>query len=462
MTVRQTPPAGNPVSSGSSSSSTSSPPTEVPATDGRRKKRYAPKVRTGCITCKKRRVKCDETKPACIKCTSLGYRCDGYVPLKTWLFEPGSKNTKASTEKSDAVIKKEEEAKQLALTRVTKSPSEFTFTADEFRSMQFYLRRTGPMVAKYDMSRFQFWTVILPQAAHRYDSIKHALIATSLQDELITAPIPIGNIEQRIDYHYQQSLEKLLAKMKVSTEPPILNVLLNSMCMFYLSSLRGEAEIVQRHLDAARKIIDEWKAKGEPLPPSSLYIMNAIDEILLESRVYAQCTADLDVETERARFEGEYWESTPASTPFECQEDAQHALFACLMNCCKSTGQWSKALVRSNVVLDVWANDYRASFLPDKPADGDDDLTRVWGVAREVIRLVDAGSAIDPNERIDNVLEAMNKLPQEQLRSIQYQKPLTSVIGLLKQRAQKRQHRIEVAQLEQAMGKLSLVEVPYD
>ncbi|KAK3353156.1 hypothetical protein B0T25DRAFT_518283 [Lasiosphaeria hispida] len=37
-----------------------------------------PKVRTGCITCKIRRVKCGEEKPSCVRCTSTGRTCDGY------------------------------------------------------------------------------------------------------------------------------------------------------------------------------------------------------------------------------------------------------------------------------------------------------------------------------------------------------------------------------------------------
>ncbi|KAE8154590.1 hypothetical protein BDV25DRAFT_135759 [Aspergillus avenaceus] len=37
-------------------------------------------VRTGCYTCKIRRVKCDEAQPACAKCTSTGRKCDGYPP----------------------------------------------------------------------------------------------------------------------------------------------------------------------------------------------------------------------------------------------------------------------------------------------------------------------------------------------------------------------------------------------
>ncbi|KAI0878635.1 hypothetical protein GGS24DRAFT_442477 [Hypoxylon argillaceum] len=36
------------------------------------------KVRTGCVTCKVRKVKCDEGKPSCRRCTSTGRKCDGY------------------------------------------------------------------------------------------------------------------------------------------------------------------------------------------------------------------------------------------------------------------------------------------------------------------------------------------------------------------------------------------------
>ncbi|KAK5115946.1 hypothetical protein LTR62_000402 [Meristemomyces frigidus] len=42
-------------------------------------RRYAPKTRTGCTTCKIRRVKCDELKPSCERCTSTGRKCDGYA-----------------------------------------------------------------------------------------------------------------------------------------------------------------------------------------------------------------------------------------------------------------------------------------------------------------------------------------------------------------------------------------------
>ncbi|KAI3339754.1 hypothetical protein F4824DRAFT_507994 [Ustulina deusta] len=36
------------------------------------------KARTGCLTCKRRRVKCDEAKPTCARCAKSGHGCAGY------------------------------------------------------------------------------------------------------------------------------------------------------------------------------------------------------------------------------------------------------------------------------------------------------------------------------------------------------------------------------------------------
>ncbi|KAI1375096.1 hypothetical protein F4677DRAFT_455041 [Hypoxylon crocopeplum] len=47
-----------------------------------RKRASRPKVRTGCISCKKRHVKCDEGKPSCAECERLGLMCEGYAPPK--------------------------------------------------------------------------------------------------------------------------------------------------------------------------------------------------------------------------------------------------------------------------------------------------------------------------------------------------------------------------------------------
>ncbi|KAJ4164860.1 hypothetical protein LMH87_006515 [Akanthomyces muscarius] len=46
----------------------------------KRQKRFAAKVKTGCMTCRRRRIKCDEGKPSCKKCSSSGRDCE-YPPI---------------------------------------------------------------------------------------------------------------------------------------------------------------------------------------------------------------------------------------------------------------------------------------------------------------------------------------------------------------------------------------------
>jgi len=55
-------------------------PTLLPRVSGgaEKSKHKFSKSRNGCITCKSRRVKCDETKPACNQCARRRIECGGY------------------------------------------------------------------------------------------------------------------------------------------------------------------------------------------------------------------------------------------------------------------------------------------------------------------------------------------------------------------------------------------------
>lgn len=51
-------------------------PRQAKATKGRSK--------TGCITCRRRKKKCDETKPACLNCEKNAVVCEGYPVKEVW------------------------------------------------------------------------------------------------------------------------------------------------------------------------------------------------------------------------------------------------------------------------------------------------------------------------------------------------------------------------------------------
>ncbi|KAL2816752.1 hypothetical protein BJX63DRAFT_135343 [Aspergillus granulosus] len=52
-------------------------PQPISSTTTKRRKQTT-RVRSGCRTCKIRRIKCDELRPSCAKCVSSGRACDGY------------------------------------------------------------------------------------------------------------------------------------------------------------------------------------------------------------------------------------------------------------------------------------------------------------------------------------------------------------------------------------------------
>ncbi|KAJ2904843.1 hypothetical protein MKZ38_007035 [Zalerion maritima] len=56
----------------------SSPNSDLGRTKGKRKSK--PKVKTGCLNCKQRRIKCDEGRPHCNNCVKSKRECAGYPP----------------------------------------------------------------------------------------------------------------------------------------------------------------------------------------------------------------------------------------------------------------------------------------------------------------------------------------------------------------------------------------------
>ncbi|THC99325.1 hypothetical protein EYZ11_001231 [Aspergillus tanneri] len=51
---------------------------QVQVTTKRSRRAGAKWTRSGCLTCKRRRKRCDETKPSCSNCVRLGMACEGY------------------------------------------------------------------------------------------------------------------------------------------------------------------------------------------------------------------------------------------------------------------------------------------------------------------------------------------------------------------------------------------------
>ncbi|KAN0098222.1 trimeric LpxA-like protein [Hyaloscypha variabilis] len=49
-----------------------------------RKRQFSNRTKTGCMTCRRRKKKCDETRPGCDNCLRGGFICTGYQPRSWW------------------------------------------------------------------------------------------------------------------------------------------------------------------------------------------------------------------------------------------------------------------------------------------------------------------------------------------------------------------------------------------
>ncbi|KAL6887024.1 hypothetical protein GGI43DRAFT_431636 [Trichoderma evansii] len=105
------------------------------------------KVKTGCRTCKARKIKCDEAKPNCRRCASTGRTCSGY-------------DDSASS------------------TLTWYRPRQLTaHDEQEGRAFQFFSRVVGPALSG-TMDGY-FWTHLVLQFSHFTPAVRHAVVAIS-------------------------------------------------------------------------------------------------------------------------------------------------------------------------------------------------------------------------------------------------------------------------------------------
>ena len=123
-----------------------------------REKRKTPKTRTGCRTCKARRIKCDEGKPHCLRCMKLGIECEGYkIAMKVSQWQTAALKTL-----------------QPAPSRQPHIGPSFQ-TGEEYRYFEIFKTDSIPLLGGVFSSHL--WERIIPQASENERYVLDAVIA---------------------------------------------------------------------------------------------------------------------------------------------------------------------------------------------------------------------------------------------------------------------------------------------
>ncbi|KAI0893801.1 hypothetical protein F4806DRAFT_474461, partial [Annulohypoxylon nitens] len=171
------------------------------------------KVRTGCLTCKARKVKCDEAKPHCNRCINTGRACDGYVSKPT----PG------------------------LLFHRPRQLFQSIDSASEGRALQFFCEKTAQFLS--GATDPYFWTHLVMQFSNFEPAVRHSVVAISslyeqFQDEF-ASPSDVQLRDNSLALqHYNAAIRELKT---TDNQPLVLLVCILFICIEFLQSNKEAA-----------------------------------------------------------------------------------------------------------------------------------------------------------------------------------------------------------------------------
>ncbi len=229
------------------------------------------KSRTGCKTCKIRRIKCDETQPACQRCSKSGWKCDGVLST--------TRPAKTSVDFNTVVSSR--------MPCFVKSVSTSIGDPEEQRAFCFFRETTAPMLSTFTAFTDYFWKTTIPQVSHSEAVIWHMLVAIgSRQEQVSSAPYRPGDVDHLYMKHYSQAL-RIATQSK--REQAVEVVLMACMMFIVWENVQDIATFTSGglfHLISGLNILREWRrCCGTDVRPRSGIIRTVIEPMFAQLEI---------------------------------------------------------------------------------------------------------------------------------------------------------------------------------
>ncbi|KAL2883770.1 hypothetical protein SGCOL_000918 [Colletotrichum sp. CLE4] len=210
-----------------------------------------PKVRTGCVTCKRRRIKCDETKPSCQNCLKRRVECEGYkAKSPNASSSPGatSKQLIATTTSGSSPFSTEPSYQSLVFTtQLQKDHFDqwLSFAADTLVFPSQLITETIPQIARSDLA--------VRNAAF---AIGAAALGSGTREERLTGKGPY--FADALEY-YNRALQ--LTVKSPPTEETFPSVLMTCLLFVMFEALHGDRRSALTHLNHGYNILDQYERR---------------------------------------------------------------------------------------------------------------------------------------------------------------------------------------------------------
>ncbi|KAF2828604.1 hypothetical protein CC86DRAFT_437976 [Ophiobolus disseminans] len=219
-------------------------------------KQHKLRVKTGCETCRTRKVKCDETKPSCLRCVKTGRTCDGYNhvvrPKKAGYLA-------AASYRNSAFLVVPQRPVQHA---ISKNPSRnLSQNPKENRSFEYFQLHTLPMWTEFFAS--ELWSQTILQLSHTQPAIKHGILALSTMHERYESITPIftSSSSDFAFVQYTQAVKHSNALLRAHQDGKVSLEMVLIACIIFTcyENLAGNYHAAAMHLKNGLRILEQNK-----------------------------------------------------------------------------------------------------------------------------------------------------------------------------------------------------------
>ncbi|KAF2268530.1 hypothetical protein CC78DRAFT_373260 [Lojkania enalia] len=208
--------------------------------------------KTGCTTCRKRKKKCDETRPFCLSCQKNNIHCEGYKPVEIW---------KSGKERAA-------EARRISMDMKFELPPLMEGVENDIDRilLQHFISRASCVLTLHGSQSTNPFTRILLPMALKHEGLMHSVLCLSASH--LCSLSPSQDYQDRQTFHRGKALHLLnqdLARQKAgergtmvyedSNVAQILLHLLHSICD---GNTSGE---YRYHMNAAKQIAMTQRSK---------------------------------------------------------------------------------------------------------------------------------------------------------------------------------------------------------
>lgn len=275
-----------------------------PEPEHTRQKRWAPKSRSGCMTCKKRRIKCDEARPSCSRCTLSNRVCEYQTPPTSI---PSSDSENTGCDQLETAVSSPELTRQRSSSEdsIEHLPPVFFVNASPYKSQTEHQtfshwlgRAESCSVITRNFGSFNILGVELPKLAYNHKSVRHGLLAAAS----VTASLERFSLNDDNDKkatitalkHSSLAIHSLLTE---NAETEVMVVV--AFVFWFMEAWVGSWNRAVMHLASAARMSKEGAAKGQVSEAVAWYVSVCDDAVppALRDQDFLHATHDSETQT---------------------------------------------------------------------------------------------------------------------------------------------------------------------